>query len=156
VSEDPVSYSQCTLAELRDVASHIDRVAFPERARLVDEEIGRRERLPIHEQEPVTFVGGARWGESMYFGRTASWPFAKLTVSSSELVLEVSVLFFGEKFIFLPGQIKTIIDRPGIFGSSLVIEHNRRDYPPVIVFFPGRSGVVRQTLMKCRWPVAAS
>ena len=152
MTDDPIDYSLCSLSELRDVASHIDRIAFSERARRVDEEIRRRGRLPIHEQEPAEFIGGARWGDSMYFDRTASWPFAKLLVSSSELTLEISVLFINEKFTFSPEQVTSIIDRRILFSRSFVIEHNRTDYPAVVMFF-SRSDSVRRALVERQWLV---
>jgi hypothetical protein len=151
--DDPIDYSQCSLAELRDVASHIDRVAFPERALRVDDEIRRRGRLPTHEQEPIEFIGGARWGDSMYFGRTATLPFAKLLVSTKELVLEISVLFIGERFTFSPAQVSSIIDRRILFSRSFVVDHNRQDYPSVVMFFSRQPDLVRQALVERLWPV---
>ncbi len=153
MSDDPIDYSLCSLSELRDVANHIDRVAFSERAHRVDEEIRRRGRLPIHEQEPVEFVGGARWGDSMYFGRTASWPFAKLLVSSNELTLVISALFINERFAFSPEQVTSIIDRRTLFSRSFVIDHNRPDYPSVVMFFFRRPDSVRRALVERRWLV---
>jgi hypothetical protein len=153
MTDDPIDYSHCSLSELRDVASHIDRIAFSDRARRVDEEIRRRGRLPIHEQEPAEFIGGARWGDSMYFDRTASWPFAKLLVSSSELTLEISVLFRNQRFTFSPAQVTSIIDRRILFSRSFVIDHNRPDYPSVVMFFSMRSDSVRRALVERQWLV---
>jgi hypothetical protein len=153
MNEDPIDYSRCSLSELRDVASHIDRVAFSERARRVDDEIRRRGRLPIHEQEPVESIGGARWGDSMWFGRTASRPFAKLLVSSSELRLEISVPFINERFAFSPEQVTSIIDRRVLFSRSFVIDHNRPDYPSVVMFFVSRSDFLRRALVERNWLV---
>src|SRR5258708_6632321 len=102
MSEDPIDYARCTLAELQDAVRHIDRVRFPDRASRLDEEIRRREGLPLQEREPISFVGGARWGNSVLFATHASWPFATLSVSAKELSIEISVLFFGRKFTFAP------------------------------------------------------
>jgi len=41
-----IDVSKLSLAELSDVASHIDRVKFPERAAAIDEELARRRQLP--------------------------------------------------------------------------------------------------------------
>jgi hypothetical protein len=149
--EDPIDYSQSTLAELRDVASHIDRLSFPERAARIDQEIRRRARLPLHEQEPVEFIGGARWGYSMYFGTTASWPFAKLSVSTHELILEISIL--KKMFTFSPRNVTSILDRRILFSRSFVIDHNRQDYSSVIMFFSSQPDLVRQALMERLWPL---
>ncbi|MEA2239548.1 MAG: hypothetical protein QOC81_4272 [Thermoanaerobaculia bacterium] len=153
MSDDPIDYSRCSLAELRDVAGHIDRLRFPERARRVDEEIRRRGRLPIHEQEPAEFIGGARWGDSMYFARTATWPFAKLLVSARELILEISVLFINERFVFSPEHVSSILDRRVLFSRSFVIDHKRLDYPPVVMFFSRQPDLLRQALVERLWLV---
>lgn len=151
MADDPIDYARCTLAELRDVADHIDRIRFPERANRVDDEIRRRRSVPGDQQEPIVFVGGALWGSSAYFGRHASWPFAKLTISPHELILRIAI--FNTTFTFLPTHVTSILDRRALFSRTFVIDHNRRDYPSEILFSSGQPDLLRQSLVERLWTV---
>jgi hypothetical protein len=155
VSEDPCDYSACTLAELNDVAEHIDRLQFPERASRVDAEIRRREALPIHLQEPISFRGGARWGESAIFGRTASWPFAELRFSTAELMVK-AVGLDVQKFVFAREEVTAIEERQPVIERGLQILHHRVDYPSVIMFFSMTElDLIKRKLSERGWPVKA-
>jgi hypothetical protein len=152
MSGDPCDYSVCTLAELRDVAAHIDRLQFPERAARVDAEIRKREALPIHLQEPLSFRGGATFGDSAIFGRTVSWPFAELRFSTAELTLKAAALP-TRSFVFSRGDVASIDVRQPILSRGLQIVHNRADYPPIIMFFSDSLDLIRRKLSERGWLV---
>jgi hypothetical protein len=149
---DPCDYSVCTPAELRDVAAHIDRLQFPERAARVDAEIRKREALPIHLQEPIAFRGGAIWGESAIFGRTVSWPFAELRFSTAELTLKAVALDI-QRFVFTRSNVASIDVRQPILSRGLQIVHNRAEYPLIIIFFSGSLDLIRRKLSERGWPI---
>jgi hypothetical protein len=152
MSDDPCDYSACTLAELRDVAEHIDRLQFPERALRVDGEIRKRKALPIHLQEPLAFRGGARWGESALFGRTVSWPFAELRFSTAELTVK-AVALDVQKFTFSRGDVASIDERQPVMERGLQIVHHRADYPSIILFFSWRNlDLIKRKLTERGWP----
>jgi hypothetical protein len=150
MSGDPCDYSACTLAELRDVAAHIDRLQFPERAARVDAEIRKRKALPIHLQEPLSFRGGATFGDSAIFGRTTS--FAELRFSTAELTLKASALP-TRIFVFSRAEVASIDVRQPLFSPGLQIVHNRADYPSIIIFFPGSLDLIRRKLNERGWLV---
>ncbi|MGB7196087.1 MAG: hypothetical protein WBD81_21745 [Collimonas pratensis] len=77
--------------------------------------------------EKISFTGG-----SMVGWMNASWPLAKLTVSSDRILLSS----FG-KYEFTPEQVVSIepFGAIPVLASGIRINHNRPDYPGQIVFW---------------------
>ncbi len=77
--------------------------------------------------EQISFTGG-----SMVGWVNASWPLAKLTISSEHILLST----FG-RYEFAPGQVISV-EPYGVIpvlASGIRINHNRPDYPTRVVFW---------------------
>ena len=100
----------------------------------------------------MAFRGGALWGESAIFGRTAPWPFVQLRFSTAELTLTTAGLDF-KKFTFARGDVTSVEERQPFIARGLQIVHHRADYPSVIMFFSGRLDLVMRKLSERGWLV---
>jgi hypothetical protein len=148
MSGDPIDYSRCTLAELRDVAAHIDRKRFSERASRVDDEISKREqRLPLSEVA-ISFRGGGRWDETW----TATWPFVELRFSTTEMWMRISAII-PRRFAFARTDVISIRERRRFFTWCFQIVHMREDCPRQILFFPRSLPSVQRALLDRGWPL---
>lgn len=153
VTDRLIDYASCTLAELRDVAAHIDRERFAERATEVDREISRRQALPVDLREPVSFTGGLRAGISLYFEKTASWPLIELSFSTAALTIRASPLALMSSFTFTREEVPSIQEHRPWFVRGFQIVHTRRDYPPVVLFLALNPDPIRNALIERRWSV---
>jgi hypothetical protein len=153
MSQEPVDYSSWTLAELRDVAAHIDRERFAERAERVDLEIRRREALPISNQESISFRGGLRAGVSLYFERTATWPLVALSFSTTILMIRPSKLALMRSFTFRREEVRSLQQHARFFIRGFQVVHTRTEYPPVILFLALDPEPIRKALLERGWKV---
>ena len=81
-------------------------------------------------------TGGLRWGETLYRGMNASWPFAKLHASRDQIRIEVSLFWVWRRtFKFSRADIRALRRTSGTMSVGLRVEHERFDYPPFIVFW---------------------
>src|SRR5918912_432514 len=97
---------------LRDVAAHIDRERFPERAAEVDDEIKRRAALPIEDQEPVTFGGTLHRG--LFYKAVG----ADLSFSTTELSFEINPIWGVSSFRIGRGDVERVVARTSFFKSG--------------------------------------
>lgn len=151
--DEQIDYTGCTLAELCDIAAHIDRERFAERAAVVDREIRRRNALPIDLQEAVSFEGGLRVGSFLYFGRTVPRPLVNLSFSTTTLEILGSPLAFMSSYRFTREEIPTIEERRGWLLHGFQLMHTRSDYPPVVLFLAVDTEPIRKALRARRWDV---
>jgi hypothetical protein len=142
-----MNYQSCTLAELRDVAAHIDRERFPERAAEVDDEIKRRAALPIEDQEPVTFGG------TLHRGLLYKAVGADLSFSTTELSFEINPIWGVSSFRIGRGDVERVVARTSFFKSGFEFVHCRTDLPRVIRFEPEFWTTFTVALTARRWPV---
>jgi hypothetical protein len=77
-------------------------------------------------QKPFSIVGGARIGWTGF-----SWPLARLSATSNELVIKV--LF--DAYTFAPGDVVAIDRHKGIFSRGIRIRHQVTAYPENIIFW---------------------
>ena len=81
---------------------------------------------------PYTDYGGVMYGQCYLGSMNWSFPLAQLSLNDSSA--EIKILWF-KKFLFAPGDIQKIELFNGIFSKGIRIIHNRKDYPPFIVFW---------------------
>ncbi|MBX3085818.1 MAG: hypothetical protein KF716_29540 [Anaerolineae bacterium] len=77
----------------------------------------------------IVRTGGARIGRA-----NATWPFAKLRCTASELVLDVAIL---GKYTFAKGSVTRIEKYTSlpVIGQGVRLEHTIADYPARIIFW---------------------
>ena len=86
--------------------------------------------------EEYTVTGGLRWGESYWSAGNVTWPFVTLRVNSERLWIRVRVWKLWQKvFEFTRSEIKGIRKHRGFISVGVVIEHNKGEYPPFILFW---------------------
>jgi hypothetical protein len=97
--------------------------------------------------EQFVQTGGARIGNSRWFGLNVTWPFAKLEFDDSELTLSC----LGKRFIFRKEDVSKLSKYAGIFSAGLRIEHTIEKYKPFIVFWTFDFGRLQEELNMRGW-----
>jgi hypothetical protein len=78
--------------------------------------------------EIVAFMGGARLGWVQ-----ATWPFARLSISSGRLTISLA---FAGQYSFSPSEVAGL-ERCGIASNGVRVVHKRSDYPKPVIFWCG-------------------
>jgi hypothetical protein len=79
--------------------------------------------------------GGLRWGRSFWGGSNATWPFATLHLTPERVEVRVNAWLLRDTFVFTRADVKSFCKRRGLFSVGVQIDHQRPNYPPVIVFW---------------------
>jgi len=96
------------------------------------------------ETETFSQVGGARFD---FFN--ATWPFAKIKVSSNAIELKC----FSRKYKFEKDEIKELREYIGMISKGLLIEHRLKNYPKHIVFWTFSFNRLKNSLEKFGYSV---
>jgi hypothetical protein len=92
-------------------------------------------------------TGGLRWGQTFGIGMNATWPFARINVSSDRLRLSVNVLgLWKESFAFEPLEVRQIRRKRWLFSVGVIVEHEKKEYPRFILFWTFRYKILRGEL----------
>jgi hypothetical protein len=79
-------------------------------------------------------TGGVRVGGGSFIAFNASWPFASLRVTDSELTLAC----LGKRWVFPRTSIRKLTKHQGLFSLGLRIEHSIESYAEFLVFWTFR------------------
>jgi hypothetical protein len=93
------------------------------------------------EPETLSQIGGARIGAGL-MSFNATWPFAKLDITDSELRL--TCVF--QEWIFPKSSIKRLQRHRGVLSTGLRIEHTIATYNPFIVFWTLKPSALERDL----------
>jgi hypothetical protein len=81
-------------------------------------------------------IGALRWGETYWWAANAIWPFVTLRASKNSLRIDLSVLDLRRcQFEFALSDLRALHKKRGLFSGGLLVEHNRSDCPPFILFW---------------------
>jgi hypothetical protein len=105
----------------------------------------------IPKLQGTQFTGGIHYGDSYYSAFNATWPFARLIVSTGSVDLNTS---FFKSFSFPKSQITTISKYGGFFSKGLQIQHSISEYPPFIVFWTPKWEAVKLALIENGYQVS--
>lgn len=99
-------------------------------------------------------TGGLRWGDSLWGAANATWPFATLHASKDRLRIDLSVLkIWRRQFEFAISDLRALRKKRGLFSVGLLVEHNRSDYPPFILFWTFRYSTLKTRLSQLGYTV---
>jgi hypothetical protein len=99
---------------------------------LTSDSTSQNDQLPRYVE-----TGGLRWGQP-YFGmaKNATYPFATIAVSDDHLRLSVNAWgIWKDSFEFERREVVKIRRKRGLLSTGVVVEHNKPEYPPLIVFW---------------------
>ncbi len=96
----------------------------------------------------MMFNGGARIGRSYLHAMNETIPFSTLEVESDEVQLKT--FFFGT-YTFTKDELTRVSTYRGLFGKGLRFEHERNDYPPLVVFWPRDISAVKGCLVRNKY-----
>jgi hypothetical protein len=100
-------------------------------------------------------TGGLRWGQSFWSGENATWPFARIRVSSDRLRISVLDWNFSKRwFDFEQLEVRQLRRKRGLFSVGIVVEHLKREYPPFILFWTFRYKTLSRALRRFGYTVA--
>jgi hypothetical protein len=85
--------------------------------------------------ETYTERGGLRWGYSFWNASNATWPFARLSCTRTELRLIVAAGGPDARFQFARADVDVVHRVRGVLSVGAAIEHSRKGYPPTIIFW---------------------
>ena len=100
-------------------------------------------------------IGGLRWGESHWYAANANWPFAKLQVTPGGIHISVNSPRFKGEFDFSRGEILRITKKRGsaFLNSGIIIEHNKQNVSPYVLFWTVNYHGLRSGLTRCGFEI---
>jgi len=88
-------------------------------------------------------------GEGLFSAFNATWPFATLFASPTQLFLSC----FSYEYSFKPESIRRLSKHRGLFSTGMRIEHAVPSYPLFLVFWTFRFHALKQRLTEMGYKV---
>ena len=100
--------------------------------------------------------GGLRWGKTYWRAANATWPFAKITVSTNAITIRLTSGIANRVFAFSKSEITSLRKTRGFFSTGLDIRHTNRQCPQFIVFWTIRFHILKMQLEQRGYTVASA